>query len=150
MRFCYPATSVVDDVVDSCSAFVVSPEGVALGNEIPESMVLIYPDEQVTKFLGSASGATEITGRMLMCTLRFMAASVIGNGQSLVELSRVTPTPTPTPVPGEEPKPLVIRFAGIFQGDALSVAISYVMDEAKYAPAVDLVTGSVTTDRPSE
>ena len=37
-------------VVDICSPFVVSPEGVALGNEIPDSMVMVYPDEQVEKF----------------------------------------------------------------------------------------------------
>ena len=148
ISFCYPAAEVVDDTVDACSPFVVSPEGVDLGNEIPDSMVMIYPDEQVAKFLGSASGATEITGRMLMCTLRFMAASLIGDGQSLVELSRTTPTPTPTPAPGEEPKPLVSQFTGIHQGDALAVSISYVLDEEAYRPMVDVVTGSVNVRKP--
>ena len=137
-------------VVDSCSPFVVSPEGVALGNEIPDSMVMIYPDEQVEKFLGSASGATEITGRMLMCTLRFMVGAVLEDGQSLLELSQGSSTPTPTPAPGEEAKPLVIQFAGIQQGDALAVSISYVLDEETYGPAVDLVTGSVNVSKPSE
>ena len=150
ISFCYPVTSVVDDVVDTCSPFVVSPEGVALGNEVPDSMVMIYPDEQVEKFLGSASGATEITGRMLMCTLRFMAASVIGDGRSLVELSRVTATPTPTPKPGEENRPLVIRFTGVYQGDALAVAISYVLDEARHGSAVNAVTGSITVEKTPE
>ena len=150
ISFCYPSASVVDDVVDICSPFVVSPEGVALGNEVPDSMVMIYPDEQVEKFLGSASGATEITGRMLMCTLRFMAASVIGDGRSLVELSRVTATPTPTPKPGEENRPLVIRFTGVYQGDALAVAISYVLDEARHGSAVNAVTGSITVEKTSE
>ena len=150
ISFCYPAASVVDDTVDTCSPFVVSPEGVELGNEIPDSMVMVYPDEQVEKFLGSASGATEITGRMLMCTLRFMAAAVIGDGQSLVELSKTTPTPTPTPEPGKEPKPLVIQFTGIHQGDALAVSISYVLDEETYGPTVDVVTGSVNVTKPSD
>jgi hypothetical protein len=149
ISFCYPAASVVDDTVDMCSPFVVSPEGVALGNEIPDSMVMIYPDEQVEKFLGSASGATEITGRMLMCTLRFMVGAVIGDGQSLVELSRSTPTPTPAPAPGQKDKPLVIRFTGIYQGDALAVAISYVLDEAKYGSTVGAVTGSVNVGKPA-
>jgi hypothetical protein len=148
ISFCYPAASVVDDTVDTCSPFVVSPEGVALGNEIPDSMVMVYPDEQVEKFLGSAAGATEITGRMLMCTLRFMIGAVIGDGQSLVELSKTKPTPTPTPAPGEVDKPLVIRFTGIHQGDALAVSISYVLDEEEYAPLVDLVTGSVNVSKP--
>ena len=130
--FCYPAGSVVDDTVDACGPFVVSPQGVALGNELPDSVVLVYPDEQVGKFLGSASGAVEMAGRMTMCTMRFLAGSVLGEGQSLVELSRSTPTPTPTLAPGEEAKPLVIRFTGIYQGDALAVAISYVMDEQVY------------------
>ena len=150
ISFCYPAASVVDDTVDMCSPFVVSPEGVALGNEIPDSMVMVYPDEQVEKFLGSASGATEITGRMLMCTLRFMVGAVIGDGQALVELSKATPTPTPTPAPGEKARPLVIQFTGIHQGDALAVAISYVLDEAKYESTVDVVTGSVNVDKPSD
>jgi len=149
ISFCYPAASVVDDVVDTCSPFVVSPEGVALGNEIPDSMVMVYPDEQVEKFLGSAAGATEITGRMLMCTLRFMVGAVIGDGQSLVELSKATPTPTPTPAPGEEEKLLVIQFTGIHQGDALAVAISYVLDEAKYGSTVGAVTGSVNVGKPA-
>jgi hypothetical protein len=150
ISFCYPAAEVVDDTVDMCSPFVVSPEGVALGNEIPDSMVMIYPDEQVEKFLGSASGATEITGRMLMCTLRFMAAAVIGDGQSLLELSQGLSTPTPAPASGEEARPLVIQFAGIQQGDALAVSISYVLDEETYGPAVDLVTGSVNVRKPSD
>jgi hypothetical protein len=150
ISFCYPAASVVDDTVDACSPFVVSPEGVALGNEIPDSMVMIYPDEQVEKFLGSASGATEITGRMLMCTLRFLVGAVIGDGQSLVELYKATPTPTPTPAPGEGPNPLVIQFTGIYQGDALAVSISYVLDEAKYGPTVDTVTGSVNVRKPPD
>ena len=148
ISFCYPAASVVDDTVDTCSPFVVSPEGVALGNEIPDSMVMVYPDEQVEKFLGSASGATEITGRMLMCTLRFMVGAVIGDGQSLVELSRSTPTPAPAS--SQEDKPLVIRFTGVFQGDALAVAISYVLDEAKYGSTVNVVTGSINVSKPSD
>jgi hypothetical protein len=148
ISFCYPAGSVVDDVVDSCSPFVVSPKGVALGNEIPGSMVLIYPDEMVEKLGGSASGAVEVSGRTMMCTLRFMVSALLGDGKSLVELYKATPTPTPTPAAGEEIKPLVIQLTGIQQGNARSVSISYVLDEAKYGATVDLIAGSILVGKP--
>jgi len=146
ISFCYPADSVVDDVVDSCSPFVVSPEGVALGNEIPGEMVLIYPDEMVQKFGDSAAGAVEVTGRTTLCVLRFMVSALIGNGRSLVELYQATPTPTPTPAPGDKVQPLVIQFTGIQHGEAHAVSISYVMDEGKYGAAVGAVTGSIVAD----
>lgn len=147
ISFCYPTDSVVDDVVDSCSPFVVSPEGVALGNEIPGSMVLVYPDEMVQKFGGSAAGAVEITGRTTLCALRFMVSAVIGDGRSLVELYQATPTPTPTPAPGKKVQPLVIQFTGIQHGEAHAVSISYVVDEGKYGAAVGAVTGSIVAGK---
>jgi hypothetical protein len=149
ISFCYPAGSVVDDVVDSCGPFVVSPEGVALGNEVPGRMVLIYPDEMVQKFSRSASGAVEIVGRTTLCTLRFLVSAVIGDGRSLVELYQATPTPTPTPAPGEQVQPLVIQFTGIQHGEAHAVSISYVLDEGKYGAAVGAVTGSIVVDKPA-
>jgi hypothetical protein len=147
ISFCYPAGSVVDDVVDTCSPFVVSPEGVALGNELPGHMVLIYPDETVQKFAGSAAGAVEIAGRTTLCALRFMVSAVIGDGRSLVELYQATPTPTPTPAPGEKVQPLVIQFTGVQHGEAHAVSISYVLDEGKYGAAVGAVTGSIVVDK---
>ena len=146
ISFCYPATSVMDELVDTCSTYVVSPEGVALGNEIPGNMVLIYPDEMVDTFGASASGAAEVTGRTALCTLRFLASAVMGEGRSLVELYRAAPTPTPTLAPGEEAKPLVIRYTGIQQGDVHTVSISYVVDEDEYGALVDAVTGSIVIE----
>jgi hypothetical protein len=149
ISFCYPVSSVVDDVVDSCSPFVVSPEGVALGNEVPGEMVLIYPDEMVQKFSSSASGAVEVAGRTTLCTLRFMVSAMIGDGRSLVELYQATPTPTPIPALGEEAQPVVIQFTGIQHGEAHAVSISYVLDEGKYGAVVGAVTGSIVVDKPA-
>ena len=150
MSFCYPAASEMDALVDTCSTYVVSPEGVELGNEIPGNMVLIYPDEMVDRFGESASGAVEVTGRTALCTLRFLASAVMGEGRSLVELYRGTPTPTPTLEPGEEEKPLVIRYTGIQQGDVHAVSISYVVDEEEFGEPVDAVTESVVVEEGTE
>jgi len=146
VRFCYPEASVVDPLVETCSVYAVSPEGVALGNEVPGNMVLIYPDEMVETFGESASGAVEVTSRTAMCTMRFLVSALIGDGRSVVEMYQATATPTPEPEPGEEREPVLIQYTGIQQGDTHAVSISYVLDEEEYGALVEAVTESIVME----
>ena len=131
-KFCYPADWVVDDAMDQCGLFGVSTTGLGGGRSIPASMVLIYPNETVTRFGSSAAGAAEVTGRTVVCFFRVVLGSLL-SGNAIIDL---TPHQRAT-------APIIGTITGIQDGDAKGVSLSLHSNPELYGPTVEAITYSV-------
>jgi hypothetical protein len=130
-KFCYPADWVVDDAMDQCGLFGVSTTGLGGGRSIPASMVLIYPNETVTRFGSSAAGAAEVTGRTAVCFFRVVLGSLL-SGNAIIDL---TPHQRAT-------APIIGTITGIQEGDAKGVSLSLHSNPELYGATVDAITYS--------
>lgn len=136
-KFCYPANWVVDDAIDQCGLFGVSTTGLGGGRPIPGSMVLIYPDETITRFGSSAAGAAEVAGRTAVCFFRVVLGSVLG-GNARIDL---TPHQRAT-------APIIGTLTGIQDGEAKGVSLSLHSNPEVYGPTVEAVTYSIEVGKP--
>lgn len=137
-KFCYPSNWVVDDAIDQCGLFGVSTTGLGGGRPIPGSMVLIYPDQTVTRFGSSAAGAAEVAGRTAVCFFRVVLGSVLG-GNARIDL---TPHQRAT-------APIIGTITGIQHAEAKGVSLSLHSNPAAYGPTVEAVTNSITVGKPA-
>ncbi len=65
--FCYPGGWVVDDLVDGCGFYAVTPTGVGYGKEVPKTLVSIFPPATVGSYGTWTAGVVEVFGQPSMC-----------------------------------------------------------------------------------
>ncbi|MGD9047077.1 MAG: hypothetical protein PVF77_03420, partial [Anaerolineae bacterium] len=118
--------------MDQCGLFGVSTTGLGGGRSIPASMVLIYPNETVTRFGSSAAGAAEVTGRTAVCFFRVVLGSVL-SGNAIIDL---TPHQRAT-------APIIGTITGIQESDAKGVSLSLHSNTELYGPTVEAITNSI-------
>jgi hypothetical protein len=95
-------------------------------------MVLIYPNETVTRFGSSAAGAAEVTGRTAVCFFRVVLGSVL-SGNAIIDL---TPHQRAT-------APIIGTITGIQESDAKGVSLSLHSNTELYGPTVEAITNSI-------
>jgi hypothetical protein len=138
IKFCHPSDWVVDDAVEQCGLFGVSTTGLGGGRSIPASMVLIYPNETVTRFGSSAAGAAEVTGRTAVCFFRVVLGSLL-SGDASIDL---TPHQRAT-------APIIGTITGIQDGDAKGASLSLHSNPELYGPTVEAITHSIEVGNPA-
>ena len=67
IQFCYPDGWVVDDLVDRCGFYAVTPTGVGYGKEVPKTLVSIFPPATVGSYGNWTAGVVEVFGQPSMC-----------------------------------------------------------------------------------
>jgi hypothetical protein len=67
ISFCHPDGWVVDDLVDSCGFYAVSPTGVGHGKQVPKTLVSISPPTTVASWGNWSAGAVEVVGQPALC-----------------------------------------------------------------------------------
>jgi hypothetical protein len=149
IRFCYPSDWVVDDLVDACGSYVVSPTGVVPPNQIPGSMVLIYPPGTLQQAGQSAVGAVQLAGRTGICASQLVRGSVLGGKaptasnlqQGLADLLARGFL---------RPEPMVVTVTGIEYTGAKALAASYLLDAESDSSTVQGIIRSIVPGKPAE
>ena len=131
MTFCYPSNWIVDLLVDPCGYYSVSPTGVQPTAPVPNSLVVIYPNSTVTRFVGSAGGAGEVFSRSGLCFFKYAFDHALTQGLGVLSQGFL----------GSDT--LVAMLTGIQYGDAKGAALSGMTDEAAYLSTVETILYSI-------
>jgi hypothetical protein len=146
--FCHPSGWVVDDMVEMSGLIALSPEGYGLDSTMPECLVLIYPHEMLAQFPNVGAEAEEILG------LGFNFFVMI------VQDATSDDWPTTASVDGQEVATLQARgtvegeavlgmITGLKRGEAMGMAISYVLDEESYGSTAGAIADSIVVALPA-
>jgi hypothetical protein len=131
ISFCTPAQWIVDELVDPCGYYAVSSTGVAPKAAIPQSLVVVYPDATVTRFIGSAAGAGEVFSRSGLCFFKYAITHALDQGLGTLNLGFL----------GGDP--LTVMVSGLQYGDAKAAALSGMTDEAAYISTIEKIVLSI-------
>ncbi len=148
ISFCYPSDWVVDDLVDGCGYFAVSPTGFVSSRQLPEHAVLIYPPATVARFGQSATGAVEVGGQSALCAFRFVTNALL-SGKPGTVLDRSSEAAALLVRGLLKPDPIVGLITGIQYGEAKTVAVGWLMDEEAHRPTVEAITYSIVVGPPA-
>jgi len=145
--FCYPADWVVDDLVEGCGFYAVSPAGVGQGRPLPKSLVLIYPPETVSGFGDWTVGAVEVIARPSVCFYPWLRQVLKAEGTSGAFL--LNPE-TVAEIAGWilSDSPLVGSLTGNTAQDKKAVSIGGMTDGDVYGATVEAIIGSVIVGEP--
>jgi hypothetical protein len=149
INFCYPSDWVVNDLVDGCGFFAVSPTGVTAGTPMPECVVLIYPHQTVARFGDSAAGAVEVLGQTSLCFFEWVRNALNReDGNTVLGLPvRAASLMTRGFLTND---PLVGMVTGIKYDDAKAVTIGCLTDEERYRSIVESITSLIVVGKPAE
>jgi hypothetical protein len=75
-RFCYPGGWVVDNLVDGCGFYAVTPTGVGHGKEVPKTLVSVFPPATVSSYGHWTAGVVEVFGQPSMCFYDWVKATL--------------------------------------------------------------------------
>jgi len=131
MNFCYPSNWIVDPLIDPCAYYSVSPTGVQPTAPVPDSLVVVYPNSTVTRFIGSPAGAGEVFSRSGLCFFKYAFDHARAQGLGTLSQGFL----------GSDT--LVAMLSGIQYGDAKGAALSGMTDEAKYLATVEAIVYSI-------
>lgn len=149
IHFCHSSDWVVDDVVDACGSYVVSPTGVVPPNQVPGSMVLIFPPKTLEQAGQSAVGAVQLAGRTGICACQLVRGSVLG-GESPTASNLQQGMADLLTRGFLRQEPMVVTVTGIQYAGAKALAASYLLDAEMYGSTVEGVISSIVPGRPAE